>query len=846
MITTNYAGNAFSAAFQAAVAQPMVGYTAKLYYNGSALACDIMRLDLTLGSCADPQGDSDFAVGEVYTSYLEGTLYNVSGSLVGKELDVCVGVDVGSGVYEYAQVATVVVTSAKTRAGVTAFQAAGKLAYEATNTPIGTSGELAPSAVASAIQTATGLTVTIGAFASTSTTVTIESGMTCRAALGAIAKRLGGYACETNVGGVAIVPFSGTATYTLDQGTSTKLPDVEEADFAVDGITVRAEEADYTSGTGRVVIEDASATATTEAVAWGNINGYAFRPGSANTAVLDPRITPFDVLAVTHEGNTVNLPARGIAATYDGGYFGTFSAVGLTDAGEDALMRGPLGEKVDLAQRAANEAMEVAEATNQHFWPYTDGVHVTGPETQDEFLAAEAASFPDYDPDTKPYHNILMNALGILLRTALNNLVSITRSAIAFFDGEGNGAENIVASFGADGAQVGKSDSSHIELGADYMSIVNDDGAAMFNVDMDAGTLSITVKTNPDVYDENDKTISSAGSYSIVGKTRSTGTLGIDTGMTFSIPAGSRLLDFDVKDTGGTFRRPSTTSANGITTATNPGLIFKNTSDIDFTYGTSRTVQLTASGSYSGGGYQYEFSLRVWVIYSGARSVQIQTELSAVVSYMGSNPLVFYPNTYKPYVVYTVTTTGAALIFGTRQEGSANGLLSSSFGEGLIAASEKQAVFGEYNVSDANDTYALIVGNGTADNARSNALAVKWDGTAVDNDGLMVTRSPAKLLWEGTWSAGNTKTVSGLHKYTILACSTGGASYIPAIAPPGTTDIRFYGGYGNATPNQFLYTATFTRTASDSDSMTLVACYESNVHGSTKTASNVTKIWGIC
>lgn len=452
MITTNYAGNAFSAAFQAAAAQPMVGYTAKLYADGSALACDIMRLDLTLGSCADPQGDSDFAVGEVYTSYLEGTLYNVSGSLVGEELDVCIGVDVGSGVYEYAQVATVVVTSAKTRAGVTAFQAAGKLAYEATNTPIGVNGELSPSEVASAIATATGLTVTIGAFASTSTTVTIEDGMTCRAALGALAKRLGGYACETNTGGVAIVPFSGTATYTLDPGTSTKLPDVEEADFAVDGIAVQAQDETYTSGTGRVVIEDVYATEDTAAVTWANIDGYTFRPGSANTAVLDPRITPFDVLAVTHEGSTVNLPARGIAATYDGGYFGTFSAVGLTDAGDKSLLGGPLTKRVDQVGRAANEALEVAEATNQHFWPYTDGVHVTGPETQDEFLAAEAASFPDLS-DANPYYNILINSLGILLRSALNNLMGLTRSSIAFYDGEGNTAEHVLAVYGRDGVE---------------------------------------------------------------------------------------------------------------------------------------------------------------------------------------------------------------------------------------------------------------------------------------------------------------------------------------------------------------------------------------------------------
>lgn len=48
--------------------------------------------------------------------------------------------------------------------------------------------------------------------------------------------------------------------------------------------------------------------------------------------------------------------------------------------------------------------------------------------------------------------------------------------------------------------------------------------------------------------------------------------------------------------------------------------------------------------------------------------------------------------------------------------------------EGAIASSAAQTALGKYNVEDANNTYAAIIGNGTADNDRSNALAVRWDG----------------------------------------------------------------------------------------------------------------------
>jgi hypothetical protein len=61
-----------------------------------------------------------------------------------------------------------------------------------------------------------------------------------------------------------------------------------------------------------------------------------------------------------------------------------------------------------------------------------------------------------------------------------------------------------------------------------------------------------------------------------------------------------------------------------------------------------------------------------------------------------------------------------------------------------LANSHYQTAIGKYNVSDSADTYALIIGNGTADNARSDALRVKWDGSVIDGSGNKI--SPTILI----------------------------------------------------------------------------------------------------
>ena len=77
---------------------------------------------------------------------------------------------------------------------------------------------------------------------------------------------------------------------------------------------------------------------------------------------------------------------------------------------------------------------------------------------------------------------------------------------------------------------------------------------------------------------------------------------------------------------------------------------------------------------------------------------------------------------------------------------AASGRASQAFGRATKAAGDYQHVSGKFNVVDTDGDYALIVGNGTADDARSNAFAIDWNGNLVlFNAGTPVVLTPAKL-----------------------------------------------------------------------------------------------------
>ena len=79
------------------------------------------------------------------------------------------------------------------------------------------------------------------------------------------------------------------------------------------------------------------------------------------------------------------------------------------------------------AAKVAGDAKSIADAVGQHFWADDNGVHVS-----------------NEDGNATGERNILMNSLGILLRQGSAWLASFSDSAVAFYDGLGNEAANIV------------------------------------------------------------------------------------------------------------------------------------------------------------------------------------------------------------------------------------------------------------------------------------------------------------------------------------------------------------------------------------------------------------------
>lgn len=95
------------------------------------------------------------------------------------------------------------------------------------------------------------------------------------------------------------------------------------------------------------------------------------------------------------------------------------------------------------------------------------------------------------------------------------------------------------------------------------------------------------------------------------------------------------------------------------------------------------------------------------------------------------------------YVTYYKTTTPPFIAsIGTRVNGSTNGAgsivlglecraisrTSLATGFHTVSSYNEQVAMGRYNVFDSNGKYALIIGNGTDEDHRSNAFAVAWDG----------------------------------------------------------------------------------------------------------------------
>lgn len=374
------------------------------------------------------------------------------------------------------------------------------------------------------------------------------------------------------------------------------------------------------------------------------------------------------------------------------------SLMGIAPAGWGDRMQ----SDVDLASQAATEAKAVAQATGQHFWEDDNGAHVTEI-TKDEWKAEEAKETPFADvSDAKPYHNLLMNSLGILLRTALKNLVSITRSAIAFFDGKGNEAANVTASFGKDGFQAGVTGESHLVGDYHSLQLVDSDQTTYFHVS-----------------DLRDRTGQVEVTETFFGD-------GATTQFTISLLPDPSLTTLDVKVDGTSVANAVIRQKVYLTDGPAPDgsevAITYTTEDSRakaYTFGIRSATRPVAPMSYALGDGVAAAMPFAYAEGDGALALGYasHSEGFGTVARGGHSHAEGYQTEAGPYA----HAEGLGCM--------ASGPCSHANGRGTVAASEHQTAIGHYNVEDANGDYALIIGNGTSDSNRSNALTVGWDGS---------------------------------------------------------------------------------------------------------------------
>lgn len=126
----------------------------------------------------------------------------------------------------------------------------------------------------------------------------------------------------------------------------------------------------------------------------------------------------------------------------------------------------------DSAQ-LASEAADIANATGQYFWHDANGAHVSTGENNPE-----------------GERNSIWNSLGMLFRKGATNLLAVLAGGasgtdpkgIAVYDGQGNNAENVVASFTDSGSVIGKVRERRLELDSDSMDLYDVGNRRVFSV----------------------------------------------------------------------------------------------------------------------------------------------------------------------------------------------------------------------------------------------------------------------------------------------------------------------------------------------------------------------------
>ena len=330
----------------------------------------------------------------------------------------------------------------------------------------------------------------------------------------------------------------------------------------------------------------------------------------------------------------------------------------------------------NIALKSGKEIFDIASNTEQHFWMTetgTDtGAHITEV-TKEEFL----------DDPSNGGGNLLARSNGIAVRDGLTEL----------------------SSFGSSGTNIGRTDSCHLEITPNSMTLLDAEGRKQMTANLlnDQSTgLAVINYTVRDPYTD-----------------------GTTTTFTVAFVINEILESYDV-------------------TTGDPVAVTK-TGDREITFAVAPQVGSVTRVRYNTLDPVYDFGLgtRTDGVIRGSDSIVIGNDNEAS-SYL-------------------------CIAIGAKNKVNSNQAI--GIGRHIIASSHDQIAMGRWNVEDNQNEYGFIFGNGTADNARSNALAIGWNGD--------IHLGRAGALFSTTVATTAVLTINGMSNLSGQTLTVTNADYVP-------------------------------------------------------------------
>ena len=351
-------------------------FDAKIYIGATEVDCEVVGFKSVKGS-----SEADFfSVGAVFSNYAEITVQGLSQNLENEDISLKLGILLSDGTYDYINYGKYTIIKVQSTVYQSILTAVGMISSKM-NIPIANMTTPTLSAIITAISQASGVTINTSGFSGLSNTITKDLvGLTCRGALEIVTFLLGGYATEDYTGTVQIKKFEIPSTlYSLDDSHYSNIPVTADDDFEMTGIKVIVTpesedeegtiipEVSYSSGTPiRQTYQSEYMTQAIFNVFATNVIGYQFMPAQVNQLLGDPRLEPWDCLAVTDINSTIyTVPCHTITASFDGGFTCAFASIGesVTDVEVEGSITKQIGEmagSVAVAQTAAAQAKAAA------------------------------------------------------------------------------------------------------------------------------------------------------------------------------------------------------------------------------------------------------------------------------------------------------------------------------------------------------------------------------------------------------------------------------------------------------------------------------------------------------